>query len=69
MDREPVASSNVVSIGYDSSSQTLEVEFSKSGIYQYYNVPEAIYEQLMAASSIGGFLNTNIKNSFSYSKI
>jgi len=39
MDREMVASSTVLSIGYEPSSNTLEVEF-KSGVYQYYNVPE-----------------------------
>jgi hypothetical protein len=29
MRRDPVASSNIVSIGYDASSETLEIEFQK----------------------------------------
>ena len=35
MDRTPVVSSNINSIGYDASSSVLEVEF-RSGLYQYF---------------------------------
>ena len=69
MQRDPVSSSNVVSIGYDESSQTLEVEFRNSGIYQYYNVNAELCRQLMEASSKGQFINTYIKNSFPYSRV
>ncbi len=61
MDRRYVQSSNIASIGYDSNSQTLEVEFLNGAIYQYYDVPEALYEGLMAADSHGKFLNEFIK--------
>jgi hypothetical protein len=57
MDREFVTSSNVRSIGYDPTSQTLEVEFQNSFVYQYYNVPTHVFEALMAAGSKGQFLN------------
>jgi hypothetical protein len=68
MERTPVTSSNVVSIGYDSQAETLEVEF-KSGVYQYYNVPQSIYDQMMVADSIGKFLNVYIKPVYPYSKV
>ena len=61
MGRRYVQSSNIASIGYDSNSQTLEVEFLNGAIYQYYDVPEALYEGLMAADSHGKFLNEFIK--------
>lgn len=51
MNREPVASSNIAAIGYDETSQTLEVEFTSGALYQYYNVTQALFEQLMQASS------------------
>ena len=41
MDRTPVQSSNIRSVGYDPASRTLEVEFHSSGLYQYSSVPEA----------------------------
>lgn len=69
MDREPVTSSNLVSVGYEPASETLEVEFKKSGIYQYYNVPEFMHERLMSADSIGTFFNTEIKNAYPNSKV
>ncbi|GAB1584042.1 KTSC domain-containing protein [Phyllobacterium phragmitis] len=69
MQRNLVSSSNVLSIGYDEASQTLEVEFQSSGIYQYYNVPQHIYEQLMAAPSKGQFLNAYITKGYPYSRV
>ena len=47
MNRDPVASSNIQSVGYDGPSQTLEVEFTNGSVYQYYNVGSALYEQFM----------------------
>ena len=63
MDRIPIASSNLVSVGYDKTSSTLEIEF-KNGIYQYSGVPENVYEDLMNASSAGRYLNINIKDGY-----
>ena len=68
MEKEPVTSSNVVSVGYDASSETLEVEF-KNGVYQYYNVPQLIYEQMMTAESVGKFLNVYIKPEYPCAKV
>ncbi|MFK4061282.1 KTSC domain-containing protein [Brucella anthropi] len=69
MQRDLVSSSNILSIGYDEASQTLEVEFQNSGIYQYYNVPLHIYDQLMAAPSKGQFLNIYITKGYPYSRV
>lgn len=69
MERYSVASSNVASIGYDEASQTLEVEFLNGSIYQYYGVPQAMYDELMQAGSKGRFLNTYIKNAYGYSRV
>lgn len=69
MIRAPVASSNVASIGYDPGSETLEVEFTNGSIYQYFNVPHGLNEQLMTAPSKGQFLNAYIKNAYPYSRV
>lgn len=69
MDRYSVASSNIASIGYDASSHTLEVEFLSGTIYQYFGVPENMYDELMQAGSKGRFLNTYIKNAYGYSRV
>ena len=57
-----------ISVGYDGDSMTLEIEFN-NGIYQYYDVPEDIFQELINASSIGSFIHQNIKNNYSYSPV
>lgn len=69
MQRYSVASSNIATIGYDPATETLEVEFLSGSVYQYYNVPENMYEQLMREGSKGRFLNTYIKNAYPYSRV
>ncbi|WP_428033424.1 KTSC domain-containing protein [Amphritea sp.] len=69
MNRDYVVSSNIASVGYDEATETLEVEFINSAIYQYYNVPINIYESLMRESSKGQFLHAYIKNIYPYSRV
>jgi hypothetical protein len=68
MDRETVSSSNLVSVGYDPQSETLEVEFTISGVYQYFNVPPFMWERLMSADSVGRFFNLEIRNAYPCAK-
>ncbi len=69
MHRTPVTSTNIRSIGYNSQSATLEIEFTSNDIYQYFNVPEHLYQGLMSAISKGQFLNNYIKYSYRYQKV
>ncbi len=69
MNRQAVSSSNIASIGYDANSQTLEIEFLNGGVYQYFDVPQYVYEDLMNAGSHGQYLARNIKGVYRYSKV
>jgi len=69
MHRTPVSSSNIRSIGYDSQAATLEAEFTSGDVYQYFDVPEHLYRELMNASSHGQFLNDYIKYGYRYKKV
>jgi len=69
LDRIHVDSSNLVDIGYDPSSMTLEVGFKNGTLYQYFDVPETVYQQLMQAESHGTFFNANVRNSYRYLKL
>lgn len=69
MHRQAVSSSNVASIGYDPASMTLEVEFHSGGIYQYFDVPQSVYEGLMSSDTHGGYLARSIKGVYRYSKL
>ena len=70
MERQYVSSSNIASIGYDASDMILEVEFLNGAIYQYYDVPQSVYDGLMSASSHGSYFDAYVKKGgYRYSKI
>ncbi|MET3591804.1 hypothetical protein ABID26_001188 [Mesorhizobium shonense] len=68
MDRQAANSTTIASFGYDPIIEVLEVEFHKSGVYQYFNVPASVFEQFLAAPSHGVFLNTYIKGQYPFEK-
>ena len=49
----PVSSSNVALIGYDPNTLTLEIEFIGGSVYQYFDVPETVYQEFMLANPYG----------------
>ena len=69
MNRTPVNSSNVASVGYEAESSTLEVEFTNGNLYQYFDVPAAVFESVMASPSIGTALNQAVKGQYRYARI
>jgi KTSC domain len=69
MNRQPVTSSNLRSVGYDSTSQVLEIEFHDGGIYQYFDVPSSVHASLLNAGSKGSYFQTFIKDRYRYRKI
>jgi uncharacterized protein len=69
LDRAPVVSSNVASVGYEVTTNILEVEFTNGSVYQYFDVPENVYQQLMQAASAGQYLNANIKGIYRYARV
>ena len=64
-----VKSSNIFSVGYDSITKTLQVEFKNGIIYEYYEVPEIIYSAFMNAESKGKFGNKNIFYKYHYKQV
>lgn len=62
MNRIPVTSTNIAEVGYEEETATLEVVFHHGGAYQYFDVPEIVYRELMSAESKGSYLNHFIRN-------
>jgi hypothetical protein len=69
MIRKRVSSSNIRSIGYESESLMLEIEFNTGSIYQYYDVPVSIHDSLMVASSHGSYFSRHIKDRYRWRKM
>jgi len=68
MEREPVVSSNIASIGYDDVNCILEIEFVNGSVYIYFDVPEQVYRDFRASGSLGSFLNAQIRSRFRYQR-
>lgn len=69
MQRQYVSSTDLLSVGYDPAEATLEIEFRSGGIYQYFAVPESVYQALMSAPSHGKYFHAHIKPSFRYLRV
>ncbi|MEQ2006262.1 MAG: KTSC domain-containing protein [Limisphaerales bacterium] len=57
---QPVSSSNIAAIGYDSENATVYVQFL--------NGSEHEFDNLRTAPSVGSYLNRNYKNVYPYER-
>ncbi len=70
MERIPVKSSNIASIGWSAETETLEVEFKskKEGeptkLYQYANVPYDRYKAFLNAPSVGSHFAAHVRENY-----
>ena len=64
-----VNSSNLRSVGYNPMTETLTIQFHSGHVYEYYYVPQHVYEGLMFASSKGKYHHRHIKNSYPYTRL
>ena len=64
MRRTAVESTTMRSVGYDSGEQVLEIEFTSGVVYQYLEVPAAVFEELMNAESKGRYFNQEIRDDY-----
>ena len=69
LDMQSVKSSLIDKVGYDSATQTLVIQMvNSSDIYTYVDVPENLYDSLLAADSKGTFYVEKIKGKFERGK-
>jgi YD repeat-containing protein len=69
VERKRLTSSQIRSVGYDPSSQTLEIEFPNGSIVQYSRVSPEVHRRLMAAPSPGSFFQDRIEDEFTARRI
>lgn len=69
MERIPVSSSSIRSIGYDSDRRLLEVEFRSAAVYRYRDVPDWVVEALLAARSKGRHFERRVRGRYPYERV
>lgn len=66
MQREPLASPNIISVGYDEDESILEIEFDHGEVHDYLNVPPEQHRALMQAESPDSYFSHNIRGMYEY---
>ena len=69
MKRQAVSSSTIESIGYDSTTAILEIEFTHGDLYEYFMVPHSTYLGLARASSKGRFFAEFIRGRYQFRRV
>jgi hypothetical protein len=65
---ETPESSNIARFAFDEASNVLRIEFKNGGQYNYFDVPEHIFEKMKSAPSKGQYLAQQIKGSYRYAR-
>ncbi len=69
MQRQPVESRSLQSVGYDPACEVLEIQFRTGRVYRYLGVPPDVYQALLHASSLGAFFNARIRDQYPSERI
>jgi len=69
MNRTTVGSPGIAQVGYEEGSEILEIEFVSGKVYDFYNVPLKLYEQLLKSTTKELFYEANILVRFPYKRI
>ena len=64
LERQPVKSRILRSLGYDESTKILEIEFQTGLVYQYAGVPLKVYRELIRSEEIGKYFTDKVRNRF-----
>jgi hypothetical protein len=64
-----ITSSNLRSAKYDTTNESLLVEFNNGSIYEYKSVPWNIFTKFRMAESQGKYFNTEISKKYMFQKV
>jgi hypothetical protein len=68
MEWREISSSVIARVAYDETSRTLIIEFRSGTFYDYFDVPESIYRELLSAESAGNYFAENIRDIYRYAR-
>lgn len=67
MERNPVKSSSLKSIGHD--GDILEVEFANGRVYRHSGFPRDQFDRMMQATSVGAHYNAFVRGQYPHTRI
>lgn len=69
MERTPIQSSSIVSVGYDEARSELEIAFRSGRTYRYFDVPESVYAWLLRVPSPGTYVNRHVRDRYRFEEV
>ena len=66
---ETPQSSSLKRFSYERKEKTLMVEFKDGRGYEYYDVPESVFKEMVAAPSKGQFYIYEIRDDYEFSRV
>ena len=66
---QSVDSSAATAVRYNAKRHWLDVEYTNGGRYRYLDVPADVHQELLAAESIGTYLNQYVKPDYRYVRL
>ena len=69
MDRIPLDSEALSSVGYDAGRRVLEVEFTSGRVYQYFDVPQHEVLRLLRAESRGHYFTERVRDRYRFAQV
>ncbi|MDY6784307.1 MAG: lysine--tRNA ligase [Cyanobacteriota bacterium] len=61
-------SSAIQSVDYDEEKKILRVQFDRGGVYQYNDVPAAVYKEMKESGSVGQYFNAKIRDKYGFDR-
>ncbi len=66
---KPVSSSNILSVGFKESDNSMFVKFAGGGLYKYSNVPKSVFDKVFNVVSVGSYIASEVKGVYSGAKV
>lgn len=65
MDRKPLKSEMLRSVGYDPATREMEVEFADGSVHVYTKVPPKVHADLMKAKKVAYYFTKKVRTHYS----
>ena len=66
--RTPLSQS-IFGFGYDRAKQTLTIKYRSDETYDYFDVPEDVFEDMKEAPSKGHFITDKVKGVYRFARV
>lgn len=63
-----VTSTNISAVGYNKEKKQLRIVFKNGREFDYYDVPESVFQELVHSDSVGQYANQKIYKEYKQSR-